>query len=353
MTRLIECVPNFSEGRDIIIINKIAESVSKVSGIKVLDIYTGADTNRTVITFAGTPDDVTEAAFRGIKTASELIDMSKHKGKHPRIGATDVCPLIPLKGISMEETVEYAHKLAKRAGEELNIPVYCYEYAAFSGERRNLENIRAGEYEGLRNKMSSPGGKPDFGPNEWSDRVEKTGAVIIGARNYLIAFNINLNTDSVKIAKDIAADIRESGRIDYNSGKTGNSIQKVTEGVEARIPGSLKKVKALGWYIKEFGCTQISMNITDMNVTPVHLAFEEVVRQAEKRGVRVTGSELVGLIPLKAMLDAGRYFRNKMNLKESNNEDQIIKSAVKYLGLDTLHPFNPFDKIIEYKIQTD
>lgn len=332
MAKLLECVPNFSEGSDLKVIGKITSAIKSAGGIKLLDTFSGADTNRTVVTFAGTPDDVIEAAFRGIEAASLCIDMSGQKGVHPRMGATDVCPLIPLAGMTMAETVEYARRLAERVGEELQIPVYCYEYAAFSDERRTLESIRHGEYEGLKNKMTLPGWRPDFGPAEWNEKVKRTGAVIIGARNYLIAYNVALDTDSLEIARDIAAAVRESGS-------------------QIRSPGSLKKVKAIGWYIEEYGCVQVSMNITDFNSTPVHIAFEEVSRQAKLRGVNVTGSELVGLIPLKAISDAGKYYISKTGLNENLSEKETIAVGVRHLGLDAIHPFNPGKRVIEYLIK--
>jgi glutamate formiminotransferase/formiminotetrahydrofolate cyclodeaminase len=345
MTKLIECVPNFSEGSDLNVIHSITDAIAGVAGIKLLDIFSGAATNRTVVTFAGTPEAVIEAACRGIEAASLLIDMSGQKGIHPRMGATDVCPLIPLAGLTMDETVEYARRLAERVGNELKIPVYCYGYAAFSDGRQRLEDIRYGGYDGLKNKLSLPEWKPDFGPSEWNEKVQKTGSVIIGARNFLVAYNVNLSTDSPEIARNIAAVIREPGERNAEPGGFDNhgDIEKDTR-------GRLKKVKAIGWYIKEYGCAQVSMNITDFNVTPVHVAFEEVSRQAKIRGVNVTGSELVGLIPLKAILAAGRYFIKKTGIKGKLTEKEIIAVGVKHLGLDTIHPFDPDKKVIEYLV---
>jgi glutamate formiminotransferase/formiminotetrahydrofolate cyclodeaminase len=347
MAKLIECVPNFSEGRDPEVIDKITSAIKSVAGIKLLDTCSGAGTNRTVVTFAGTPEDIIEAAYRGIEAASLNIDMSRQKGVHPRMGSTDVCPLVPVTGISMEETAEYARRLAERAGNELKIPVYCYEYAAFSDERRSLEKIRRGGYEGLKDKLSSPAGKPDFGPSEWSEKIRRAGAVIIGARNYLIAYNVNLATDSVEIARDIAAAIRESGSRKGES--AGISEGEAGDDVHSQV--RLKKVKAIGWYIEEYGCAQVSMNLTDFNITPVHVAFEEITRQAKMRGIEVTGSELIGLIPLKAITDAGRYYIKKSGLNEALTEKEVIDMAVKSLGLDSVQPFDATKRVIEYLIK--
>ena len=349
--RLMECVPNFSEGRDMNIIKQITDAIESVEGVKLLNVDPGKATNRTVVTFVGEPEAVVEAAFRGIKKAAELIDMSKHHGEHPRMGATDVVPFVPISGVTMEEAVQYARQLAKRVGEELKIPVYLYEFAATSEERRNLANIRSGEYEALPEKLKDPKWKPDFGPAQWNEHIAKTGATVIGARNFLIAYNVNLNTTSTRRANAIAFDVREIGRIK----RIGDPItgKKVLDenGNPVRIPGTLRKVKAIGWYIEEYGICQISMNLTDINVTPMHIAFDEVSEKARLRGVRVTGSEIVGLVPLKAMIDAGKYFLRKQKRSLGIPEEDIIKIAIKSLGLDDLRPFNPKEKIIEYLIE--
>ncbi len=345
MNKLIECVPNFSEGRDMGIIKQITDVIERVGGVKLLDVDPGAATNRTVVTFVGTPDEVIEAAFQAVKKASELIDMRYHKGEHPRMGATDVCPLIPVSNISMEETVEYARKLAKRIGEELAIPVYCYESAAFIPERKNLATCRAGEYEGLPQKLINPVWKPDFGPASFNER---SGATAVGARDFLVAFNVNLNTTSTRRANSIAYDVRERGRVLREGNPITGKIVKDEKGNQVYVPGSLKSVKAIGWFIEEYGIAQISMNLTNIGITPVHIAFDEVCRKAEARGVRVTGSELVGLIPLKAMIEAGKYFLGKQQRSRGVDEAELIKIAIKSMGLDELKPFNPEDKIIEY-----
>ena len=338
MKKIIECVPNFSEGRNMAVIKEITNAIQSVEGIILLNVDPGKATNRTVVTFAGSPEEVVEAAFRGIKKAAEVIDMKVQTGEHPRFGATDVCPLIPVSNISMEETAEYARKLAEKVGNELAIPVYCYEYAAFSDVRKSLANCRSGQYEGLKNRMESEKWKPDFGPSKWDENVAKTGATAIGARNFLVAYNINLDTKSVSIANAIACDIRESGR-------------KKQENKNAeRIPGSLKNVRAIGWFIKEYGIAQVSMNLTDINVTPVHVAFEEVCEKALLHGIKVTGSELVGLIPLQSMLDAGRYFLQKQHHSTEISNEEIIKVTINSLGLNELVPFHPKKKIIEYVI---
>lgn len=346
--KLIECVPNFSEGRDMKIINQITEVIKSFEKVRLLDVDPGYATNRTVVTFVGEPDDVIEAAFAAIKKATELIDMSKHKGEHPRFGATDVCPLVPLANITMEEVIQYAHKLAKRVGEELKIPVYLYEYAATSEERRNLANVREGEYEGLPKKLTDPNWKPDYGPAIFNP---KTGAIAIGARNFLVAFNVNLNTTSTRRANAIAFDVREAGRVKKDP-ITGKDLLD-ENGEPIRIPGTLKKVKAIGWYIPEYGIAQVSMNLTDIEVTPVHVAFEEVCKAAQNRGIRVTGSELVGLIPKKALIEAGKYFLKKQQRSVGVPEKEIIKIAIKSLGLDDLKPFNPKEKVIEYILEDD
>lgn len=353
MRKLIECVPNFSEGNDMALIAKITDEIQTVEGVKLLDVDPGKATNRTVVTFVGEPDAVCEAAFRAIKMASELIDMSKHHGAHPRFGATDVCPLVPVSNITMEETVEYAHKLAKRVGEELQIPIYCYESAAKEEKRRNLANCRAGEYEGLKDKLSKPEWKPDFGPAEFNDKIAKTGATAIGARNFLVAYNINLNTTSTRRANSIAFDVREKGRVKREGNPITGKIVKDENGEKVYIPGTLKSVKAIGWFIEEYGIAQISMNLTDITVCSVHKAFEEVCEKAANRGVRVTGSELVGLVPLQSLLDAGKYFLKKQKRSTGISDAEIIKIAVKSLGLDDLKPFEPKKKIIEYILEDD
>ncbi len=347
MKQLIECVPNFSEGRDMNKIKEITDVIEAVEGVKLLDVDPGKATNRTVVTFVGSPDVVIEAAFQAIKKATEVIDMSKHSGEHPRFGATDVCPLVPIAGITMEETVKYAHKLAEKVGNEIGVPVYCYEFAAKEEKRRNLAYCRAGEYEGLKNKLINPEMKPDFGPAEFNSFVEKSGATAISARNFLVAYNVNLNTTSTRRANAIAFDVRENGRAKKEKGK----LIKDENGVTLRIPGTLKKVKAIGWFIEEYGVAQISMNLTDITVTSVHKAFEEVKRNAERRGVRVSGSELVGLIPLQSMLDAGKFYLKMQERSVGISDSEIIKIAVKSLGLDELKPFIPQERIIEYVME--
>lgn len=341
MQPIIECVPNFSEGRDIVIIKQITDEIESVEGVRLLNVDPGKTTNRTVVTFVGSPEAVIEAAFRAIRKSGELIDMSRHKGEHPRMGATDVCPLIPVANITMEETAKYAQRLAKRVGEELNLAVYLYESAQPDKSRSNLSVIRAGEYEGFFKKIKQPEWKPDFGPAEFD---AKRGATVIGARDFLIAYNINLNTTSTRRANAIAFDVREAGRVKRENGKIVNDAN----GNPVNIPGSLKSVKAIGWYIEEYGVAQISMNLTDINVTPVHMAFDEVCKKAEARGIRVMGSELVGLVPLKSLLDAGKYFLEKQERSAGVSEKELIKIAVNSMGLDELAPFKPEEKIIEY-----
>ncbi|NQT78420.1 MAG: glutamate formimidoyltransferase [Bacteroidetes bacterium] len=350
MKQLIECVPNFSEGRDMALIRQITDEIEKSEGVKLLDVDPGAATNRTVVTLVGEPEYVIEAAFRAVKKASELIDMRKHKGEHPRMGATDVCPLVPVANISMEETIEYARKLAKRIGEELEIPVYCYENAAFTEERRNLANCRSGEYEGMPEKLKDPHWKPDFGPAKFNAGA---GVTAVGARDFLVAFNVNLNTTSTRRANAIAFDVRERGRPKREGGSVDGKIIKDEKGKTVTIPGSLKSVKAIGWFIEEYGLAQISMNLTNISITPVHIAFDEVCKKADARGIRVTGSELVGLIPLQAMLDAGKYFLEKQKRSSGVSEDELLKIAVKSMGLDELKAFDPKEKIIEYMISDD
>lgn len=349
--RLIECVPNISEGRDRQKINAIASVVETIEGVKLLEVDPGKATNRTVITFVGEPEKVLEAAFLLIKKAADLIDMSKHKGEHPRFGATDVCPLIPISGINMEETAKYAHQLGKMVGEQLGIPGYFYENAATSPERKNLASCRSGEYEGLKEKLTNKAWQPDFGPAEFNESVRKTGAIAISARDFLVAYNVNLNSTSARRANAIAFDIREAGRVK----KLGDPITGKTvldkNGEPERIPGKLKAVKGIGWFIEEYGIAQISYNLTNISLTPVHIAFDETCKSATERGLRVTGSELVGLIPLKAMLDAADYFLEKQNRSLGISEKEKIKIAIKSLGLDDIKPFNPEEKIIEYLLK--
>lgn len=351
--QLIECVPNFSEGNDMNIINQITAAMKTVEGISVIDVDPGKATNRTVVTMVGEPEAVCEAAFRAVKKAAELIDMTKHKGAHPRFGATDVCPLIPVSNITMEETVDYARKLAERIGKELQIPVYCYEFAAFTPERKNLAVCRAGEYEALGERLGSEQWHPDFGPRELNAHTAKTGATAVGARNFLVAYNVNLNTTSTRRANAIAFDVRERGRVKREGNTITGKPVKDENGKNVMIPGTLKSVKAIGWYIEEYGIAQISMNLTDISVTSVHEAFDEVCRKAADRGIRVTGSELVGVIPLQAMLDAGRYFLRKQQRSTGVSDKELIKIAVKSLGLDELYPFDPQKKIIEYILEEE
>jgi len=348
MKRLIECVPNFSEGRDMSKIKQITDAIETVEGIKLMDVDPGKDTNRTVVTFVGSPEDVVEAAFRAVKKASEVIDMQKHKGEHPRFGATDVLPLIPISGITMDEVVQFAHKLGERIGRELGIPIYCYEFAAKEEKRRNLANCRSGEYEGLKEKVKKPEWKPDFGPVEFN---AKSGAIALGARNFLVAYNVNLNTTSVRRANAIAFDVREAGRVVREGNPITGKILKDENGKAVRQAGKLKKVKAIGWYIEEYGVAQISMNLTDIAVTPVHIAFDAVCESAASRGIRVTGSELVGLMPLHSLLDAGKYFLKKQKRSAGLPDEEILKIAVKSLGLDELKPFNPRERVIEYLLE--
>jgi glutamate formiminotransferase/formiminotetrahydrofolate cyclodeaminase len=343
--QLLECVPNFSEGRDMAVIRQITAEIEKVEGVRLLNVDPGRATNRTVVTFVGSPDAVMEAAFFAVKKASELIDMSHHHGEHPRMGATDVCPLVPVSGISMEETVVYARKLAERIGKELSIPVYCYENAAFTEERRNLANCRAGEYEGLKDKLRDPAWKPDFGPAKFNAR---SGATAVGARDFLVAYNVNLNTTSTRRANAIAFDVRERGRVIRKGDPITGEIVRDENGNPVYSPGTLKSVKAIGWYIEEYGIAQISINLTNLCVTPIHIAFDEVCEKAEERGIRVTGSEIVGLVPLKAMLEAGRYFLRKQQRSVGISEKELLKIAIKSLGLNDLYPFRPEEKIIEY-----
>lgn len=350
MKPLIECVPNFSEGNDPVIIGKITEVIEKTIGVKLLNVDPGKATNRTVVTFVGDPAAVIEAAFRAISKAAELIDMSSHKGAHPRMGATDVCPLIPVSGITLEETAEWSKKLAKRVGEELGIPVYLYEAAQPNEKRNNLSVIRTGEYEGLAEKMKDPAWKPDFGPAVMNVR---SGATVIGARDFLIAYNVNLNTRSVKRANSIAFDIREAGRVKRTGNPVSGPIAKDEHGNEIRIPGKLKGVKAIGWFIDEYNIAQVSINITRFRETPLHIVFDECAKSAIDRGLRVTGSELVGLVPLSAMLEAGRYFLRKQRLSSGVSDAELIHIAIKSMGLDELSTFDPKKRIIEYCLADD
>ncbi|MDP3927621.1 MAG: glutamate formimidoyltransferase [Bacteroidota bacterium] len=346
--QLIECVPNFSEGNDLQIIKQITDVIESVEGVMLLDVDPGKATNRTVVTFVGEPNAVIEAAYLAIKKASEIIDMRKHKGEHPRMGATDVCPLIPVSGISMEETAAYAVKLAQRVGSDIQIPVYLYEYAQPNADRNNLSIIRGGEYEGFFDKIKLPEWKPDFGPAVMNERA---GATVIGARDFLIAYNVNLNTKSVRLANSVAFDVREAGRVKREGNPITGKVVKDAEGNDVRIPGTLKACKAIGWYIEEYGIAQISMNLTNYKITSVHMAFDEVCKSAERRGMRVTGSELVGLIPLDAMLAAGKHYLKKQNRSVGVSEAELIDIAIKSLGLNELTPFNPQQKIIEYKLK--
>ncbi len=345
MKPIIECVPNFSEGNDLSVIDAICAEIKKVSSVKLLDVDPGKATNRTVVTFVGDPDSVIEASFYAIKKASELIDMSKHKGEHPRMGATDVCPLIPISGISMEDTVKYADALAKRVSDELGIPTYLYESAAKTPERKNLANVRSGEYEGFFKKIKDPQWKPDYGDSEFNT---KSGATAIGVRDFLIAYNVNLNTTSVRRANAVAFDVREKGRIKREGNPLTGKIIRDDEGNALREEGLLKSVKAIGWFIEEYGIAQISMNLTDIKTTSLHKAFEAVRQCANNRGMRVTGSELVGLIPKQPLLDAGKYFLEKQERSVGISEEEIIKIAIKSLGLDELAPFDPQKKVIEF-----
>jgi glutamate formiminotransferase / formiminotetrahydrofolate cyclodeaminase len=345
MKQLIECVPNFSEGRDLSIIKQITDVICSVQGVVLLNVDPGYDTNRTVVTFAGEPGPVVEAAFLAVKCASEIIDMRHHSGEHPRFGATDVCPLVPVSNITMEETVVYARALAKRVGDELAIPVFCYEFAAFEEKRRSLANCRSGEYEGLPKKLRSLDWKPDFGPAAFNERA---GAVAIGARNFLIAYNINLDTTSVAIANAIAVEVRESGTIKREGDPITGTIIRDEHGNPIRIPGRLKKVRAIGWFIKEYGVAQISMNLIDIAETPIHVAFVEVCERAQDKGVKVTGSELIGMVPLQALIDAGKYFARQHHRSSGVPDRELINIAVKSLGLDELAPFDPEKRVIEY-----
>lgn len=353
MKQLIECVPNISEGRDANLIKLVTDEIEKVEGVKLLDVDPGATTNRTVITFVGEPEPVCEAAFRVVKKAGELIDMRHHHGDHPRFGATDVCPLVPVANISMEEVVKYAHKLAERIGSELNIPVFCYEDAAREPKRHNLASCRQGEYEALAERIVTEEWKPDFGPDTWSEHVAKTGATAVGARDFLIAVNYNLNTTSTRRANAIAFDVREKGRPQREGGKPNGKPMLDANGKKIMIPGTLKGTKAIGWFIEEYGIAQVSMNITNVKQTPLHIAFDEVSAKAAARGIRVTGIEIVGLVPKSTLIDAGKYYLAKQQRSLGISEEEIIKIAVKSMGADDLKPFNPKEKVIEYMIEDE
>ncbi len=349
MRKLIECVPNFSEGCDLNVIRQITDAVESVECVSLLDVDPGASTNRTVVTFVGSPEAAVEAAFRGIKKAAELIDMRKHKGAHPRMGATDVCPFIPVSNVSWEEAIACANQLGKRVGEELNIPVYLYEQAAKKKARANLSVIRAGEYEGFFEKIKDPVWKPDFGPSVFN---EKSGATVIGVRDFLVAYNVNLNTKAVRRANSVAFDVREQGRVKTEDGTPYGKPVLDANGEPVRIPGMLKHVKAIGWFVKEYGIAQISMNLTNIEETPLHVAFDACVEAASKRGLRVTGSEIVGMVPKKCLVDAGRYFLRKQQWSEGASEEELIDTAIRSMGLSELKPFDPKEKVIEFKMDS-
>ncbi len=353
MKQIIECVPNISEGRDDEKIKIISQIVEEIDGVKLLNVDPGKATNRTVITFVGEPQQVIDAAFLLIQKAQELIDMSKHSGEHPRMGATDVCPLVPIASISMEQCAEWAHKLGKRVGKELGIPVYHYEEAAKEEKRKNLANCRQGEYEGLSKKLVDPDWKPDFGPAEFNQSVEKSGAIGISARDFLVAYNINLNTTSTRRANAVAFDIREAGRIKREGGTLSGKVMKDENGNPLKEPGLFKAVKGIGWYIEEYGVAQISYNLTDIKISPLHEVFDKTCERSIARGMRVTGSELIGLVPKKVLIDAGKHFLKKQERSTGIAEGDIIKIAIKTLGLDELAPFNPQERIIEYMLESD
>ena len=349
MQKLIECVPNFSEGRDPDVIRQITAAIESVEGVSLLDVDPGASTNRTVVTFVGGPEAAVEAAFRGIQKAAELIDMRKHKGAHPRMGATDVCPFVPVSDVSWEEAIACAKQLGKRVAEELDIPVYLYEKAARDPSRSNLSVIRAGEYEAFFEKIKEPAWKPDFGPSAFN---EKSGATAIGARNFLVAYNANLNTKAVRRANSVAFDVRENGRIKTEDGMPDGKPVLDENGEPVRIPGMLKHVKAIGWYVEEYGIAQVSMNLTNIEETPLHAAFDACNQAANKRGLRVTGSEIVGMVPKKCLVDAGRYFLRKQKWSEGASEEELIDIAIRSMGLSELKPFDPREKIIEFKMES-
>jgi glutamate formiminotransferase/formiminotetrahydrofolate cyclodeaminase len=349
MQKLIECVPNFSEGRDQNVIREITDAIKSVDGVSLLEVDPCASTNRTVVTFVGSPDAAVDAAFRGIKKAAELIDMRKHKGAHPRMGATDVCPFIPVSNVNWEEAIDCANRLAKRVGDELKIPVYLYEKAAKSKSRSNLSVIRVGEYEGFFEKIRQPEWKPDFGPVVFN---EKSGATVIGVRDFLVAYNVNLNTRSVRRATSVAFDVREQGRVKTEDGTPSGKPVLDANGEPIRVPGMLKHVKAIGWFVKEYGIAQVSMNLTNIEETPVHAAFDACCESASKRGLRVTGSEIVGMVPKKCLVDAGRYFLRKQKWSEGESDDELIDIAIRSMGLSELRPFDPKEKVIEFKIES-
>lgn len=351
--QIIECVPNISEGRNKAIIKQVTDEIERVKGVKLLDVDPGEATNRTVITFVGSPDAVLEAAFQCVKKAAQLIDMRQHHGAHPRMGATDVCPLIPVAGITLEECAKLAHKLAERIANELKVPCYCYEAAARTPERRNLAICRKGEYEGLAERMTVEAEAPDFGARVWDEGVARTGCTAVGARDFLIATNFNLNTTSTRRANAIAFDVREKGRPQREGGSPVGKPMKDENGKTIMIPGTLKGTKAIGWFIDEYGIAQVSMNITDINVTPLHVAFDEVCRCAQNRGIRVTGTEIVGLIPKRTLIEAGKYFLKKQNRSTGIPEEDILQIAIKSMGLDDLKEFNPREKVIEYLLEDE
>ncbi len=349
MQKLIECVPNFSEGRNSDVIRQITAAIESVEGISLLNVDPGASTNRTVVTFAGSPEAAVEAAFRGIQKAAELIDMRKHKGAHPRMGATDVCPFVPVSNVSWEEAIACAKQLGKRVGDELNIPVYLYEKAARDQSRSNLSIIRSGEYEGFFEKIKEPVWKPDFGPTTFN---EKSGATAIGAREFLVAYNVNLNTKAVRRATSVAFDVRENGRIKTEDGTPSGKPVRDEKGEPVRVPGMLKHVKAIGWYVEEYGIAQVSMNLTNIEETPLHAAFDACNEAATKRGLRVTGSEVVGMLPKKCLVDAGKYFLRKQQWSEGASEEELIDIGIHSMGLSELKPFDPKEKIIEFKMES-
>lgn len=351
--RIVECVPNFSEGRDREVIRQIASAIEQAGGVKVLDVDPGEATNRTVVTFVGSPEAVVEAAFQGVKRAAELIDMRHHKGAHPRMGATDVLPLIPISGVTLEECAALSRDLAKRIADELRIPTYCYEAAAFRPERKNLAVCRAGEYEALPEKLAHADSAPDFGARPYDDGVARTGATTVGARDFLIAVNFNLNTTSTRRANAIAFDVREKGRPVREGNPITGKIVKDADGNPLMQPGTLRATKAIGWFIEEYGIAQVSMNITDIAVTPLHVAFDEVCRKADARGVRVTGTEIVGLVPKRALVEAGKYFLRKQHRSTGIAEEEIVRTAIKSMGLGDLKPFVPEEKVIEYLLEAE